>query len=181
MRTLSIVVGGIAILVAIYVFGYTHSFRYRLTLEVLVDGALKTGSSVIQVNGRLDFVPGRPLKYTLTYSGDAVEVELGPRGNLFALLKSPDGFNAAYLPSKAFFPTATSADRAEQEQRFKQLDDLVRQRARAELRSDQLPIFVTFTDRNNPKTVAQVDPNNLEAVLGPGVRLTRALIEMTND
>jgi hypothetical protein len=108
MRTLGIVlgviVGGIAVLVAVYEFGYTHRYRYRLTLEVEADGQVKTGSGVIQVTSRLDFVPGRPLKFTTTFSGEAVYVDLGPRGNLFALLTSQDGFNAAYLPSKAFFP-----------------------------------------------------------------------------
>jgi hypothetical protein len=180
MRKLAIVVGVVACAIAIYVFGYTHSYRYRLTIEVSADGELKSGSSVIQVNAHLDFVPGRPLRYALAFSGDAVEVDLGPRGSLFALLKSPDGFNAAYLPSKAFFSSAISADRSEQEQRFKQLDDLVRQRARAELRPDQLPTLVVFTDRNNPRTITQADPNNLAAALGPGVRLTRAVLEMTD-
>lgn len=184
MRTFLWIVGGfvvaIAALVAWWVIN-THGFRYRLTVEVSADGELKSGSSVIQVNARLDFVPGRPLKYVLAFSGDAVEVDLGPRGSLFALLTSPDGFNAAYLPSKAFFSSAISADRAEQEQRFKQLDDLVRQRARAELRPDQLPTLVTFTDRNDRKTVTQVAPNDLAATLGSGVRLTRAVLEMTDE
>jgi hypothetical protein len=178
---LGVVVCGIAVLVAIYEFGFTHRFRYRLTIEVSVDGQLKGGSGVIQVTGRPDLVPGRPLKYTMTFSGEAVEVDLGQRGSLFALLTFRDGFNAAYLPSKAFFSTAISADRAEQEERFKRLNDLVRQGARAELLPDQLPTLVMFKDLNDPRSVAQVPPNDLAAVFGDGVQFTRAVVEMTRD
>jgi hypothetical protein len=41
-------------------------------------------------------------------------------------------------------------------------------------------MFVRFRDINDPNTVERVDPNNLAASFGPGVRLTRATIEITD-
>jgi len=54
----------------------------------------------------------------------------------------------------------------------------------AELRADQLPLLVTFTDLDDPKGARVVPPNNLPRAFGPfgpGVRLMRAWIEMTSD
>jgi hypothetical protein len=178
---LGLILGGIALLVAIYEFGYTHRYRYRLTVEVEVDGQVKSGSGVVQVISRLDFVPGRPLKYTTTFSGEAVYVDLAPRGNLFALLAAPDGFDAGYMPSKVFFRYPTSASREEHERRFEELNRLVKTRAQVELRPEQLPMLVTFKHLNDPKSVVWVYPTDLAAAFGQGVRLRRATIQMTDD
>jgi hypothetical protein len=176
--SLAIVAAILVGLFAIYEFGYTYRYRYRLTLEVDVDGQVKNGSSVIEVTNRLDFVPGRPVKYIATISGEAVFVDLGRRGNLIALLTGPNDTSAFALAAKVFNPTPYAPDREEAEQRLKRLSKL---RAKVELRADQLPMLVTFKDIKDPKTVVQVRPEDLSATFGPGVRLASATLEMTDD
>jgi hypothetical protein len=40
----------------------------------------------------------------------------------------------------------------------------------------QYPLLVTFGDIADPKSVALVDPTNLAASFGPGVRLTSVML-----
>jgi len=174
---LGIIAGGLALLIAIYVFGYTYRYHYRMTVEVEVDGQIKSGSGVIAVISGLDPVPGRALRYQSSVDGECVYVDLGARGNLFALLTGKN--SAAYdIAEKAFNPTPYAASRKEQEERLKRMSTL---RARAELPFDQLPKLLTFKDLNNPNSVEFVRPDDLAATLGPGIRLKRIIIEMTGD
>jgi hypothetical protein len=46
---------------------------------------------------------------------------------------------------------------------------------------DALPVLVTFADRLQPASVRTVDATDLAATFGPGVRLTRATIQLTGD
>ena len=48
------------------------------------------------------------------------------------------------------------------------------------LRPDLYPRLFTFRDINDPTTVEQVDPANLAASFGEGVKLARATIELTD-
>lgn len=88
MRTLGII--GLCILAVIggaIVFWPTYSYRYRITVEVEVDGTLKQGSSVIEVTKRWDPTPGRPIShYSTAAKGEAVFVDLGSARNLFLVL-----------------------------------------------------------------------------------------------
>jgi hypothetical protein len=43
------------------------------------------------------------------------------------------------------------------------------------------PLLVTFGDINDPKSVQRVDPANLAASFGPGIRLKRITVEVTDD
>jgi hypothetical protein len=47
--------------------------------------------------------------------------------------------------------------------------------------SNDLPDLVTFADINDPKTVILVDPDDLEATLGPGVSWNEITLEMTDE
>ena len=44
-----------------------------------------------------------------------------------------------------------------------------------------LPDLVTFADVNDPKSVMLVDPNNLNATLGPGVSWRSMTLEATDE
>jgi len=44
-----------------------------------------------------------------------------------------------------------------------------------------LPDLVTFTDTNDPKTVIEVDPNNLQATLGQDVTWNESTLESTDE
>ncbi|MDP3550359.1 MAG: hypothetical protein Q8R81_08175, partial [Novosphingobium sp.] len=45
----------------------------------------------------------------------------------------------------------------------------------------QYPMLVTFQASNDPKTAMQIDPDNLAAIFGPGVRLRRIAIQATDE
>jgi hypothetical protein len=42
-------------------------------------------------------------------------------------------------------------------------------------------MLVTFTDITDPKSVQRVDPANLAASFGPGVKLKRIVVETTSE
>ena len=44
-----------------------------------------------------------------------------------------------------------------------------------------LPDLVSFADVNDPKTVLEVDPNDLQATLGPGITWNAITLEMTDE
>jgi hypothetical protein len=45
---------------------------------------------------------------------------------------------------------------------------------------EQYPLMVTFADLADPASVALVDPNDLAATFGPGVRLKAVTLEVTD-
>jgi hypothetical protein len=181
MRILGIIALSIVLLIGgTFVLWPTYAYRYRITLEVEVDGAIKNGSSVLEVTRRWDPVPGRPIThYSTAAMGEAVFVDLGTVGNLFLLLTNEGRNNPEQLGAQTFHfdPTDTN-DVSEQRRR---VDALTAKRATAELRPDQLPMLVTFANLHDASTARVVRPSEFEQVFGAGVHLHRAWIEMTSD
>lgn len=166
---------GVALLggLALYVAWPSATIRYRLTLEVETPEGLRSGSGVIQVR-YVKAIPflGVSAAWGATVTGEAVAVDLGPRGVLFALLKEGEDPRSApeYIVLRAFgFPYgAMPTPVAEGIARIAAL------RGRTELPIGSLPLLVRFRDLSDPKSVERVDPGNLAASSGEGVRLTRA-------
>jgi hypothetical protein len=110
-------------------------------------------------------------------------VDLGSRGLLCALLIGVPTVNpGAYIPDAAAMPLhefglATSIGALEEST----LARLSSVNARADVRPQNLPMLVWFSDARDPKTVELVDPTDIGARLGPGVRLTRATLETTRE
>jgi hypothetical protein len=154
----------------------TYTYRYRMTVEVTVDGVVHSGSSVIEVRlvRQPQVLSGVP-RVRAELTGEAVFVDLGKGRNVIALLASgPNGSNVdypSYLVSKHF--------------RLSMWDDwdlakYSELRGRWDLPANQLPTFVTFADLNDPKSARVVSLNEFKRVFGPDVHLKRVEIEMTN-
>jgi hypothetical protein len=153
------------------------TLRYRLTLEAEVDGKPKTGSGVIEViySKQPEFASGRDR--VSSHRGEAVVLDLGDRGTLFALLTA--GSDSRSIPEsiilRAFnfdggaFPGPTV------EEGFKKLRQLSGKR---ELPLTSLPLLVRFRDLNDSMTVEKVDPFNISKSFGAGARLVRATLEI---
>jgi hypothetical protein len=103
MRRLGILALVIVLLIGAAVLFYkavfpTYSYRYRMTVEVTVDGVVHSSSSVIEVRLRKQpqvFVPVPPV--IAMVRGEAVFVDLGQGRNVIALLASgPNGSNVNY-------------------------------------------------------------------------------------
>lgn len=151
--------------------------RYRLTLEAEIDGKPKTGSGVIEViySKQPEFASGRDR--VSSHRGEAVVLDLGDRGTLFALLQA--GSDSRSIPEsiilRAFnfdggaFPGPTV------EEGFNRLRQLSGKR---ELPLTSLPLLVRFRDLNDPMTVEKVDPFDIASSFGIGTRLVRATLEI---
>ena len=64
------------------------TIRYRLTLEVETPEGMRSGSGVIQVRYAKQLrLLGANAEWLSTITGEAVAVDLGPRGMVFALLE----------------------------------------------------------------------------------------------
>lgn len=162
--------------------GYrSEEYRYRMTVEVDTPEGRRTGSSVIEV-GITEPGDSRFLLPdaggTQTVEGEAVVVDL-PKGKvLFALLEAPSDVDAAgSFPVDALNPKLYPV-----EYRFIQrANDLKKIRDVGVLPKASYPFLVTFDDVTDPTSIRLVDPENLAATFGEGVKLRRITVEMTED
>ncbi len=160
-----------------------YSLRYRLTLEAMVEGRPVTGSGVIQV----DYSKRPPLlpqveRVMYSVHGEAVVLDLGDRGVLFALLKdgslrtgrdSPRRGEPRMIVPVAWWDRGIRGP--------EDVDRLGQLQGRRELGFDALPMLVRFENLNDPASVKLVEPVDLAASFGPGVTLSRVTVEITRD
>lgn len=158
-----------------------YSWRQKLTLTVETPAGEVSGSSVSAVGWRkhlIRFPEGMGWDYDL--AGEAVVVEVAPGRYLFALLKGAG--TTEYMGSVAAAVIAAREGRVIDADLFDEVRDK-RDRAAGVITVPpyQYPMLVTFTDLADPKTVALVDPADLEASFGPGVRLKAVTLEVTDE
>jgi hypothetical protein len=184
----------LAALAVLFIFFWWYALtpltlRYRLTLMVDNNGQMVTGSSVIEASWtglgeRFRFLAelANGQQWTTTMRGEAVVVDLGSHGVLFALLRGDESRRASSLAGtpEAFVTRATGAFTRAGVTR-ESLERVIRNRPKVEVPFELLPLLVRFRDINDPKTVEPVDPNNLAASFGPGVKLVAATVEVTDD
>lgn len=191
---LALLAGGVAL--ALFGCGMAGErlpdYRYRLTVEVETPEGLKTGSSVIEISTAVAGRNSIPTPGAVSHRtrGEAVTVDLGARGVLFALLRSDDNSDWA---SNLMFRLAPDVPRTLDGDRFEaKFAAMLRQRAPIELPhtfpdvghlKDQpaRPMVVRFRDITDPQTVEKVDPDDLAAAFGQGVTLKRITVQLTED
>lgn len=173
--------GIIAALVVAAIVAYKTVFpsvtvRYRLTLEAQVDGEPKTGSGVIEVTYSKQSELASQHELVVYFRGEAVMLDLGPRGALFALLKGDtDGRSGPeWIVLRAFNFPGGSLPRPVGEG-VKQVQRLSGKR---ELPLTSLPMLVRFRDLNDPMTVERVDPLDIGKSFGAEAKLVRATLEI---
>lgn len=158
-------------------FWFPYTWHQKMTVAVEMDGQLYTGSSVVKVT----VSDSDPLTKGLGFSsqfgarGEAAFVELPGKRYLFALL---DGGPPDSGPQ-------TNAINIFKDQLPRSGDErfaiVVKSRFKKDILRSHYPLLVTFTDIAYPKTVQQVDPDNLAATFGPGVSLKRITLEITDE
>ena len=148
-----------------------------MTVEAEVDGKPLSASGVI---GILFAEPHCLLcnnNYVAIPKGEAVPLDLGDRGAAFVLLKRGKDLNSApdsivlhafpdyfkYLKPGGMIPAVQGLS------------------GKVNLPLTRLPMIVRFADINDPKSVEQVDPEHMDKTFGPGVKITRASLEITKD
>lgn len=156
----------------------TYTYRYRMTVNIEVDGQMRSSSSVIEVrvSKQLVFLPGvNPLAYAV--EGEAVFLALGGRGNIVALLASGEFANDTdyprFLVSGLHFKLNLFDDR--------KLASLPALRGKWELPSNELPTLIAVSDPNDSASLKVIRPDQLEQTFGPNVRWRGVVVEMTTD
>jgi hypothetical protein len=166
----------------------TESYRYKLTVAVNTPDGVKRTSSVVEVQFAEISIPGRGILHKLR--GEALYVDLGFGARpLIALLtrqlhvehgrgREPlwtrDGGPGRVSISKLLSGQALTDATAD-------VSRVARMRGLHTIAPDDLPDLVTFANVNDPKTVIEVDRNDLQATLGPGISWNEITLESTDE
>jgi hypothetical protein len=166
--------------------------RYRLTVDVDVDGVVHTGSSVVEVF----YQPlpdslvgiGGGAEFGGEMRGNAITVNLGERGLLFVVDYSPSWRGGGRVPND--YTKLTLLPFTVYDQPSNGLPSMMLGVARElKTRSEpvdvplkKLPLIGRFKDINDSNSwFEELDPLNLAAAYGAGVRFVDARFEFTND
>lgn len=186
-----------------YVF-ITGSWRYKMTVEVETPEGIKTGYAVREVSAEKlpEFTPASATGHARLEKGEAVVVDLGERGTLFALLKGYKiGADYAWAIVYHALPCAecggslgeTTANNIRYYRSLKS--------AKAVLTPDLYPMMVRFRDAKDPKTVENLleykscadaktrirdssvclEKDHFDEAFGQGVKVKSVTIEMTEE
>ncbi len=150
----------------------THAWHQKLTLVIDTPSGEVTGSSVaaIRVNFYEDPPPLTSTEVEYGVTGEATMVEVVPGRYLFALLGGSE---------QRFY--AATQDRFGRMTRGEWLREIPKQTEPVSLLPGYVPMLVTFDDVTKPETVREVDPADLAAVFGAGVRLKAATLAITEE
>ncbi|PZO81755.1 MAG: hypothetical protein DI626_10540 [Micavibrio aeruginosavorus] len=187
-----LVLGSICFFNWFYVSG---TWRYKMTVVVETPEGIKTGYAVREISN------SAPKAYLIDIPeatnpakvrGEAVTVDLGERGVLFATLK---GYRLLEnFPSAVFysaFPYEGGATTYAGIKHYKNLKN-----AKAVLKPENYPVLVTYTDKNDAtsikpamemdinfkgKTIIVEKKDHFEEIFGQGVRLKEIVIETTDE
>lgn len=164
-----------------------HAWNQKLTVTVMTPKGEVSGSSVVGVSWKKNLFSGGwgGALFHLTLRGEATTIDLGGGQFLFAILgyqDSQEPNNTGIIPLKLFRQRLPleSADDYWSADTFKRVQ-AARGRGPAALPQTLYPRFLRFRDIRDPTTVELVDPNDLAKSFGPGVRLERVTIEITDD
>lgn len=170
---------GAGALVAGYWYKYpNYTCRYRLTVNIEVDGKLHSGSSVIEVTWHGGPEIGDVGAYHPTIRGQATLVDLDGRGVLVATLIAEDwgwhnsnaGYGALWLVPRAF-GDQKGGDHA-------MLPTL---RGKRKLAFDNLPRFLWFANPQDPTTATTLLVDDVPRLFGPSARFAGAFVEITRE
>jgi hypothetical protein len=181
-RGLRLAAGLVLVMLAVALTGCDWGnlkFRYRLTVEVAVDGEVKSASSIIEVTyyGKGEFT-----RYNSYYRGVAPVVDLGRHGMLVAAMavdfaeyarrKREYGLTCKLAKDASNLPDVFHLDAA----------DLVKLRTgKRELADGGYPAFIWFPDGAPYERAQQICPEEFSRVIGANVVLRSVTMEIAPD
>jgi hypothetical protein len=161
---------------AAYTYVFSTTVRYRLTLEADVGGERKHGSSVVEVTYSKNNDPISRAEFTIDFRGEAVILDLGARGALFALLKGDTDSRSG--PEYIVFRAFNLPGGAMPSPIMHGLSVISRLAGKVDLPLTSLPLLVRFRDLKDPMSVERVDPLDIAKSFGAGTKLVRATLEI---
>lgn len=178
-KRLKSVIFAVIVIAAIYgCYASTHpsgSFRYKMTVEVETPEGLKTGSAVREVQMRTGpgFLGVEKRGYARVL-GEAVVVDLGKRGVLFALLGEDYAYQIAFdalgWRSGGLTPEG-----------IRHFSGLKVGTTILEPGPSRNPVLATFSNLKDPKSVKRIMPDDLMSYFGKGVVLKKITLEITDE
>jgi hypothetical protein len=175
-----------------------YHVRFRLTVEVKDGDQIRTGSSVIEVDHTLqpDGIAQGPNPFRPVV-GFAPTVDLGAKGLLFVTFLNASRwpqqiierntpvscglYDIACLPFAAYAKPGSLGVGPSFDSQKAALDQLLRQSGPRDVPFVNLPQLVRLLDINDKTTMTIVSPSDLSASFGPGVELSRVVLELTNS
>lgn len=161
----------VAIVVTVFVVRYpSYTWRQKSIVTVEIPGGETSESTVVQVHASLGPFPlsGTEVEYHLR--GEATVVEVRPGQYLFVLLSESQNEWAARIWEKELPP-----------HRRDWLARIGRLKGARTVPPKLYPLLVTFGDVADPTSVRRVDPADLAASFGPGIRLKSITLEITDE
>lgn len=167
-----------------FIFPYTWS--YRITINVETPEGIRSGSAIRSVSALQQPLISPHVSTSVDVIGEAVVVDLGKRGKLFALIDW-DSYREVFVA----FPFTKGGATTSQGLRYYQN---LESESMVALPKARWPKMVSFKDTNDPESVMPVrgvffDPeskkdlevNFIEDIFGPGVSIKNITIEITID
>ena len=175
----------------------TYTYRFKMTVEVETPQGLKTGSSVYEVQAG-DSGHLLPDEHARDWSvkGEAVMIDLPAGQTLFALIKTTNArredlaqLSMGVLDPKFDNDIVESAQRISRRQGIHSPAEIAptytyesyAKGRPVKTEVSNYPMLMTFSDITDPASLKLVDSAVLATSFGPGVRLKRITIEITED
>jgi hypothetical protein len=155
-----------------------NTVRHKVVVEVETPQGLKSGFSVSETRTRKLWLSLSGNKYVSRERGEAVAVDLPDNQTLFALIgQNENTYDLSELIGRTLYPHGSAYEVG----RRSVNDPPVAFVRRFPYGGSGLPLLVTFRDMSDPKSVVRVDPDDLAASFGAGVRLKRITVQVTDD
>lgn len=172
-----------------------YIWRYRLTINIETPEGIKSGSAIQEIY----YPPADKNIYAPSNQGiphgEAVYIDLGQRGVVFAIMPDPSNSVGAFkrLITNVFPTVPRIHEQIRYPEILKHYNDL--KNVKDEVPPEFYPKLVGFKDINNPKTIElvyqrkegsianmkQVETDRLEDFYGKGVKIKNMTLEMTDD
>ncbi len=193
----------LALVVAIFLYWQlrypTHTYRFKLMVEVETPEGIKHGSSVYEVKARNVpniFPQGASREWAV--QGEAVAVDLPNGQTLFALMRTGALHgDMAGLSMSALHPSfnedggdivgaakALSLRLADEEPTLVSPTRTYSRYESGELVENTVnnyPTLITFKDLNDPASIVEVNPENPVAHIGEGYSINRITVQITDQ
>jgi hypothetical protein len=193
-RVAKLGLAGVATVIAFnwWISDDSRTLRCRRTFTIETPEGRRSGSNVVEVS--IYFARGlaRAQGYAIytRVRGEATVIDLGDRGLLFATLSDEDSLRFGMTHStglgceKPFprerFDGHVDAGQSSNGEYAAYLDGLNKQKPRGDVPFKDLPMLVRFRDIHDPTSVERVDPHDLAASFGTGVKLDGMSVEITD-
>jgi hypothetical protein len=165
----------------------SETWNQRLTLVIETPQGEVRGAVVQRIDwegtgalGTALFSGVDPSSASVRVTGEALAVEVVPGRWLFALLKGGAGWQGEPGLNAAFAIAVPRGHFAKSAEGVREIVGFPKDTP-VEVPREAWPMLVTFDDIGKPETVRRVDPEDLAAVFGEGVRLKAVTLEITEE